>query len=249
MKIAVLCNDEAKEGFLSEHGLSLLIDEETLFDTGTTTVAVSNAEKLGIDLGKVKRVIISHGHYDHGGGLVKVLEQTGKIDVYLHKKALLPKYSGSRFAGFPYAWETVEKMANVHLIEGDTEIDGFYVLNDVKTEEKNIDKAFLVNGKHDLFEDELNLYTRGTLITGCAHRGIDNILKAAEKGYEVRNVIGGFHLKDSSDERIEEVIDILTSYNVRVFPMHCTGQRAMKMMKEKLGEKCLLVKAGDVIEM
>ncbi len=248
MKIAVLCNDEAREGFFSEHGLSLLIDEETLFDTGTSDVAVINAEKMGVDLGKVKRVIISHGHYDHGGGLIKILERTGRIDVYLHEKALLPKYSGSRFAGFPYEWRIAEKMADVHLIKGDTEIDGFYVLNNVETQEEKIDRAFLVNGKHDLFEDELNLYTRGTLVTGCAHRGIDNILKAAEKGYEVRNVVGGFHLKDSSDERIEEVIETLLNYNVRVFPMHCTGQRAMAIMKERLGEKCVLPKSGDVIE-
>ncbi len=248
MKIFVLCNDEARKGFRAEHGLSLLLDAETLFDTGSSDVAIFNAEKLGVDFQKIKRVIISHGHYDHGGGLLNFLKRTGKIDVYIHRKALTPKYSGKRFAGFPYDWDEVEKMAQIHFIDGDTHIDELYVLNDVATDERFIDPAFNADGRHDLFEDELNLYVHGTLITGCAHRGIDNILKAAQRTHNVRNVIGGFHLKDSSYKRIEDIVNTFSISNVQVFPLHCTGKVATDFIKESLKERCTLLKAGDVLK-
>ncbi len=248
MKITVLCNDVAREGFFFEHGLSLLINDDTLFDTGTSDVALKNAHKLGVDLSKVKRIFISHGHYDHIGGLVYLLKEMSNVDLYVHEKALIPKYSGKRFAGVPYDWKEVERKARVHLVEGDTEIDNFNIINNVPTVEKNIDPNFLVEGRHDLFEDEINLYKDGILITGCAHRGVDNILEKASEIFDVRVVMGGFHLKDSSMERIEEVLKVFKQHDVKVIPMHCTGEKAIKFFKENLGDRCIIARAGDTIE-
>lgn len=244
MKVTILCNDIARPGLFAEHGLSLLIDDETLFDTGTSDVAVKNAEKLGIDLSKVKRVFISHGHYDHIGGLPYMLAKTGKIDLYLHKKALVPKYSGNRFAGFSYQWKDIEKIANVHILDGNAVIDTFTILNDVPTIEENIDPNFKVNGHHDLFEDEMNLIKDGVLITGCAHRGIENIFAKADK---VHTIIGGFHLLNSSIQRINEISKLFKTKGVEVVPLHCTGKMATDILKETLGEKCLIKMAGDTM--
>ncbi len=249
MKMIILCNDVAKIGFSSEHGFSLLIDDETIFDTGSTDVAVKNAEKLGIDFSKIKRVFISHGHYDHIGGLPYMLEKTGKIDLYLHKKAIIPKYSGDRFAGFSYKWSDIEKMANIHFIDGDTNIDGFTILNDVQTVEKNIDPNFKVNGHHDLFEDEISLVKDGIIITGCSHRGIENIFQKAIENYQIKMVIGGFHLINADIQRIKNISGLFARYNVEVVPLHCTGKIATDIFKETLGDKCILKMAGDTIQL
>lgn len=245
MKITILCNDLAKSGFFAEHGLSLLIDDETIFDTGTSDVAVKNAEKLGVNFSKVKRIFISHGHYDHIGGLPNILAKTGKVDLYLHKKAIMPKYSGERFAGFSYKWKDIEKMANVHLLDGDTDADGFTILNDVQTVEENIDPNFKVNGRHDLFEDEINLIKDEILITGCAHRGIENIFQKAIEKHEIKMIIGGFHLINADIQRIKSISRLFADHDVKIVPLHCTGNVATDIFKETLGEKCLLKVAGD----
>ncbi len=247
MEIAILCNDVAKSGFFCEHGISLLIDEETIFDTGTTDVAVKNADELGIKLNRVKRIFISHGHYDHLGGLPYILKRTGKVDLYIQKKALIPKYSGNRFTGAPYEWKKIEEMACVHLLEGNAQIDGFELINDVPTVEENIDKNFLVDGVHDLFEDEMNLFRDGILITGCAHRGIENILGKALEAHDVKTVIGGFHLKDSDFSRIKNVLDAFKRSGVEVVPLHCTGEKAIGFFKNQLEDKCIIANAGDLL--
>ncbi len=247
MKISILCDDVAKSGFLSEHGLSLLIDDAVVFDTGSSDVAIKNAEKLRVNLGHVKKIIISHGHYDHMGGLLHFLKNTGQVDVYIHQKALIPKYSGSRFAGPPYNWEDVEKISNVHLLNGDTKVDDFDLINEIKTDPAIIDKHFNVNGVQDTFEDEINLFKDGVLITGCAHRGIEYILEEVRKTHTVHTVIGGFHLKDAAFYRIEMITKKFQEYKLKVVPLHCTGELAIEFFKKKLKEKCILKKAGDTM--
>ncbi len=247
MKITILCNDIAKVGFLSEHGLSLLIDDETIFDAGSTNVAVKNAEKLGIDFSRIKRIFVSHGHYDHVGGLLYFLRKIGKVDLYIHRKALAPKYSGTRFAGPSYDWRDIEEISNVHMLDGDVVIDGFKLINKVKFNPNVIDKRFNVNGIQDTFEDEINLFKDGILLTGCAHRGIEYILEEVSKNHNVHTVVGGFHLKDSSKTRIERVAIKFQKRGVKVVPLHCTGKTATEFFKHILKEKCILKSAGDVI--
>ncbi len=247
MKITILCNDSAKDGFFSEHGLSLLIDNETIFDTGSTDIAVKNAEKLGINFKRVKRIFVSHGHYDHMGGLLYLLRKTGEVDLYIHRKALIPKYSETRFAGPSYNWKDVEKMSRVHLLDGDTVIDDFEIINKVRTNPDIIDKRFKINGIQDTFEDEINLFKDGVLLTGCAHRGIEYILEEASRRHGVHSVVGGFHLKDSSTLRIEKVALEFQKHGVKVVPLHCTGKTAVKIFERVLGEKCILKNAGDMI--
>ncbi|MGB9613935.1 MAG: MBL fold metallo-hydrolase [Fervidobacterium sp.] len=246
MKLTILCNDKAREPFKAEHGLSILIDRQIIFDTGMSSVAVENAQKLDIDLSNVKKIFISHGHYDHIGGLPYILEKTKRVDVYVHKKALLPKYSGSRFTGIPYDWEDVQSKSNVQLLEGDVEIDGVKVLNNVLTYENIIDGKFTVDGHRDLFEDEINIIKDGVLLTGCAHRGIENIFSASQS---IRAIVGGFHLLNASIDRINKIAQLFKNADVTVVPLHCTGDVATEILKMTLKDKCILSFAGDTVEL
>jgi len=242
MDIKILCNDEAKENFFSEHGFSILIDNKILFDTGQTNVVVKNAKKLGVNLDEIEKIFISHGHYDHVGGL-KYLKDITSASIFIHKKAIIPKFSGTRFAGAPFDWKTLK--SKLIFLENDKYIDNIYVLNSVPTCEDLIDEKFLINGKHDLFNDEINLIINNVLFTGCAHRGIENILKKAMEFQEIQFVIGGFHLINASIERIQKIINLFKIYDVCVMPLHCTGEKAMSLMKKELGNKCIILKAGD----
>lgn len=98
MRITALTENTSKNGLLSEHGLSLYIETENrkiLFDTGQSDLFSKNAETLGIDLSEVDLAVLSHGHYDHGGGLKKFLELNNTAKVYMNKHAFEPHYNGT----------------------------------------------------------------------------------------------------------------------------------------------------------
>lgn len=96
--VTLLENTTCREDLSCEHGLSLYIetgDKKILFDAGQTDLFARNAEKLGIDLGQVDFAVLSHGHYDHGGGLTCFLEENKIAPVYVHREAFTPHYNGS----------------------------------------------------------------------------------------------------------------------------------------------------------
>ncbi|MBO8160511.1 MAG: MBL fold metallo-hydrolase [Thermosipho sp. (in: Bacteria)] len=242
MKIKILCNDSARKNFFYEHGLSILINDTILFDTGQSDVFIKNGKKLHVDFQKIEKIFISHGHYDHIGGLIHLQGKT-KATVYIHKKALIPKFSAKKFAGIPYDWSKIS--FNIVYIEQDTTIDNVHIINSIPANNEIINKKFNVNGKQDLFDDEINLIIDNVLFTGCAHKGIENILKYAAKNYKIKAVVGGFHLLDAPNERIKQIIELFKSYNLNVFPLHCTGNNVIKILKKELNEKCIELKAGD----
>ena len=139
MRITVLCNDKALEGFRSEHGISLLVEDRDkiyLFDTGSTDVAVYNAIKMGIDLSKIDAIIISHGHDDHLGGLANLLRLTGGKPVYAGNGAYIHKYSDSTFGSPVYGREFCESLgASFKFVTEDLELyDGVFLLTAVPFE-------------------------------------------------------------------------------------------------------------------
>lgn len=243
MEIKILCNNTSDGSFYSEHGLSILINDEILFDTGQTDVYIKNARRLNIDLKRIKKVFISHGHYDHIGGLI-FLQNFAQPEVYLHKKALVPKYSGERFAGIPYDWNNLK--LKVNYLDKDISVDNIHLITNVPFNKEIIDKKFRLENGRDFFEDEINLVIDNFLFTGCAHRGIENIVEYTIRRYKIKYVIGGFHLKNVSEERINKVIGVFKKYNLTVFPLHCTGEVATQMIKKELKENCIILNAGDV---
>jgi len=275
MKITVLTeNTKLKNSdLIAEHGISLFIEKngyKILFDTGgPQESAIKNASRLGIDLRKVDAVIISHGHDDHTGGLLKFFQINDKAPVYLKKEALGSYYSkrpeGEKYIGIDS--EIPEKhMERLHFVDETAEIaqDVFLVpnikkdfpipcSNHVLFKEIN-GKLVMDNFKHELFmviENDKDL----TVLTGCGHSGTKNIVNTAKEVFpdkKIGTVIGGFHLQAGArtfevakKEEIEEIAEWLKLKAAgQIYTGHCTGERGFNIMKPILSDKLKSIYTG-----
>ena len=184
MKITTLIENLVyKNGLLAEHGLSLYIETDTrkiLFDTGQSGALLQNARKMGVKIEEIDSVIISHGHYDHTGGLASFLMVNSKARVYMKREALTEKYDMSkRDIGIACNPELLEN--RVEFITCITEIDkGLFIVPDIPildsddTQFRNFNEEFL-----DELYLAITLDGELSIITGCSHRGITNIMKSA----------------------------------------------------------------------
>lgn len=249
MKITALVENQSVGELKAAHGLSLYVEtpgHKLLFDLGPDHTAFENAEKLKIDLEKVDTVIISHGHYDHGGGLEEFLKINSKARVYIQKKAFEPHFSQTsgqpREIGLNPCLASDSRMV---LLEGDYRIDEELELFTVTGEEKwhsPANDVLLDENGLDSFGHEQNLLIHGqnpVLIMGCGHKGVVNILeKAAQWRPEV--CIGGFHLnipatgKTVPGSVLEGLAGELKTYPVQFYTCHCTGQEAFAYLSEKM---------------
>lgn len=256
MKITVLCeNTTSNPSFEAEHGLSLYIETEThkiLFDMGQSDLYVRNAEKLGVDLTEVDIAVLSHGHYDHGGGLRKFLEINKKASVYLSKFAFEPHYNGCE----KYIGLDVSLKDNPRLIFTDDvfEIESGLTLYSCNNREQkfylgSFGLNSLENNKFvpDDFRHEQYLLIeekgRKVLISGCSHKGILNIVNWF--GADV--LVGGFHFsKLPLDEILENYARYLNEFKTDFYTCHCTGVEQFEFMKKYM-DKLYYLSVGKSI--
>ncbi len=264
-------NTATRAGFRAEHGLSMLVErngETVLWDTGQTDTLIHNAKLLSVDLSKIETVALSHGHYDHGGGLRYLLEYT-KPTVYAHPEIFRKRYSkagGSgklRYIGIEDR-ETYESLgARFVLTDKPTEIiEGVFLLGfeEMHTDFEEVDRNFVYEKDGELIKDNveddttlvLELQESLFLLFGCAHRGIINIIDDAEKifGKPVIGFLGGTHLGPAGETQRKQTIEELKNRpHIRIMgPSHCTGLYMTSKLFCAFGDRVIFNNTGTEIE-
>ncbi len=271
MKVHVLVdNTSIPGGPEGEHGLSLFIESggnKILFDTGQGDRFAHNAEKMNVDLSKTHAVVISHGHYDHGGGIGHFLNINENAPIYVRKSAfeshLAFKHGSYTDIGINPDFKDNSRVIHT---EGVAEItEGFRLFGEVGNEHPppsgndSLLTGTVDKNRPDDFLHEQNLLIeegeKSVLVTGCSHCGIANIVKRAEEilGRFPDFVIGGFHLRISSedsgdDSEINEISEILLQTGAMYYTGHCTNELAYEKMKETMNGKLEKMETGNVIE-
>jgi 7,8-dihydropterin-6-yl-methyl-4-(beta-D-ribofuranosyl)aminobenzene 5'-phosphate synthase len=268
IKITTLSENTAGGGCLAEWGLSVLVEadgQKVLFDTGSGVAAVHNAQLLGVDLAAVDRMVLSHGHYDHTGGLLEVLRRSGGKEISAHPAVWARKYGSmgggpERYVGIPFIREGLEVMgASFNLTEEPVKLSASMMttgeipmVNDYEIVETYL---YVKEGdelKQDSLADDLALIIDTefglVVILGCAHHGIVNTLQHAQKltGKEmIYAAIGGTHLVHASRERLEKTVAALQEIGVlHLGVSHCTGFASSAHLAREFGDSFFLNNAG-----
>ena len=228
MRILTLIENSCDDGSILsvEHGLSMYVEifeKKILFDTGQTGAFADNAKALGVSISDIEYLVLSHGHYDHSGGVKRLLEEGFKGKVLVGKGFFDEKYkmesSKLKFIGNDFGREFFEENG-IHVIEAEREIrimtKELFLLGNFKTTNdfEPFAEKFVVKKEdqleQDFFEDEQVLVVdteKGlVIIVGCSHVGIVNIVETVKNTFErpVYAVIGGSHLVDADEKRITQ---------------------------------------------
>lgn len=242
MVITVLAENTAvNESFSCEHGLSLFIetkDMKILFDMGQSTLFIENAEKLGIDLKKTDIAVLSHGHYDHGGGLKAFLDINRTAPVYINRNAFGEYYNGTeKYIGLD---PDIKNSSRIILTDDNYTINdrmSLSTLNKDISPDKIISGGLTVKNGNDFLPDPfsheqyLEITDDGKRIafSGCSHKGAINIAELLKPDV----FIGGFHFsKYPLDGTLKKNAEALNSTGIAFFTCHCTGSEQAEFMKK-----------------
>ncbi len=259
LKITIVVDNEAADGFRSEHGLAISIatgNETIIFDSGQGEAFLDNLSRLGLSLNQITKLVLSHGHYDHTGAVKDIVDGSDSLLVYAH-----PDFSMQRFSihtGKPpknisidyEQIEAIEKLAAdlVFLLKEPIEIaENIFTTGEIPRVNRYEDTGgpFYLDAKKsakDLILDDQSVCIKTSLgivvITGCCHSGIINTLDYVSQLFDenIHMVIGGLHLNSASDQRVKHTIESFRKHNVKkIIPCHCTGIDVVNRLKRELG--------------
>jgi 7,8-dihydropterin-6-yl-methyl-4-(beta-D-ribofuranosyl)aminobenzene 5'-phosphate synthase len=269
-KITILVDNRANEGLAAEHGFSAWIEipgQKLLFDTGQGHALSSNSGRLGVPLRSTDVMVLSHGHYDHTGGVPLVIENAPSVHVYCHPTATSSRCAIRDGAAKAIALPQPSRLAlerlpqeRLHWTTRAIEIAPSVGLTGPiprLTDYEDVGGPFFLDaeGKHaDPIYDDMALWIRTKIglvvILGCGHAGVINTLAHAlhvSGSARIHAVLGGFHLREASESRIDHTLSALGRLAPDVIvPCHCTGDRPMESLKSTFGERVHLGSAGAV---
>ena len=261
MKIHVLTeNTRTREDLQAEHGLSLLIEacgQRILFDTGASAAFAENAEKMGIDLRAVDVCVLSHGHYDHGGGLSHFLQLNNQAAVWVSPHAFDPHFNAN---GKNIGLSQLESNGARVLVPGQdvTVLSLGVALHRAQTMHtpyaaSGQGMTAVINGERvpDDFRHEQYLLVEENgvriLFSGCSHRGVLNIVTY----FRPDVLVGGFHFMKcragADDAELRAAAEHLLRLPTRYYTGHCTGDYACSILKPLMGERLQMFSTGDVL--
>jgi 7,8-dihydropterin-6-yl-methyl-4-(beta-D-ribofuranosyl)aminobenzene 5'-phosphate synthase len=267
-------NTAGRMDVVGEWGLSILVeadDRRVLLDAGLSFSAAYNAIALGTDLSQIDRIVFSHGHEDHTGGLLHILKvMRRQVEIIAHPDMWAPKYAKlpgltEHYVGVPFTREAAETLgATFNLTREPVWISENIVASGeipMTTEYEKIDPILYVkeNGelRPDPLRDDQALFVKSDngliVVTGCAHRGIINTIRYARKltGIDpIYGVVGGTHLISASAERMDLTIAELSSFDIKKLGVsHCTGLPAASRLARTFGEAFFFNNAGTRVNL
>lgn len=236
MRIKILFDSVALDNrFSTGWGISYLVDNKILFDTGEKSEPLfSNMKDMNVNISEMKAVIISHDHWDHTGGLWGILKEREGLNVYIcpHFSREL-KDKVKKLKGAIVETEKITEIEKGIFVTG--EIPGIY------KGEYMPEQALIIKTEKGV-----------TVITGCAHPGILEILEKIREGFSQEKfyfIFGGFHLKDKNKKTVETIVERFEEMGVkRVGPSHCSGREAEEIFRQKYGKNFVEIKIGQTLE-
>ncbi len=265
----VVDNTARRAGTLGEQGLALWVeagDKRILFDTGQGLTIEHNVGRLGIPLQEVNAIVLSHGHYDHTGGLWYALPHARDATLYSHPAAFEPRYLRRgeppyRQVGIPSAATEALKTCRPSIVSTSQPCEvfpGVWATGEIprKTSFESYGMPCFCDEactRPDMLADDQALVIDAVpglvVLLGCAHAGVVNTMTYVAELLnrpEIHAVIGGMHLLEASEERLAATADALERYQVQLIaPLHCTGDHAWAYFRSRFGERCMAGSVGS----
>jgi 7,8-dihydropterin-6-yl-methyl-4-(beta-D-ribofuranosyl)aminobenzene 5'-phosphate synthase len=259
------------KSLLAEHGLSFYIeagDRRILFDTGQNLAISNNARELGIELNQIDTAVLSHGHYDHTGGLQSLLECNSNFILYAHpdvfSQKVKKKDDGYKYIGIPVEKSAIENLGvtvkldknAVEILPGIMTSGEIPLINDFEAVESGffIEKDRVVSPDTLADDQALILDTEKGLVVllGCSHRGVINTLTHVTHltgKRKIHAILGGLHLGKATEGKLRKIMDHLHTYGLEKIGVgHCTGPRAFLGLANEFADRVYLNTVGNQME-